>query len=486
MDNLFSLLLLPLISAIVLVFVRSDRAKWVALLLSLINLGLTVPFLLRFDPQAGVQFEQMWVWIERLNVNFHIGLDGISLPLVLLTNGLIPLIIATTDHTRFKGNFYALVLFMQLGLLLVFTALDAFSFYVGWEIALIPIYFICALWGTGDRVATNLKFFIYTFAGSILMLIGILYLYQQTPAGSFEWTAFAGLNLPETTQHWVFWAFFLAFAIKIPILPFHTWQPNTYVQAPAAGTMLLSGIMLKMGVFGLIRWLLPIAPLGVAEYGTLVMTLCVIGIVYASLIAFRQDDAKRLIAYSSIAHVGLISGGVFSLTVDGLQGAMIQMVNHGISVVGLFFVIDLIERRTGSRSLSELGGLASRTPKLAIAFLILVMGAVGLPLTNGFIGEFLLLKGLFGTAGYGLWYAVFGGLTLILGAVYMLRLYQKTMLGELPEQWFSVSDIKSTDVVILGILVVLVVVIGVLPNYLLELSEPAINNLLQQISFRTA
>lgn len=486
MDNLFSLLLLPLISAIVLVFVRSDRAKWVALLLSLINLGLTVPFLLRFDPQAGIQFEQMWVWIERLNINFHIGLDGISLPLVLLTNGLIPLIIATTDRTRFKGNFYALVLFMQVGLLLVFTALDAFSFYVGWEIALIPIYFICALWGTGDRIATNLKFFIYTFAGSILMLIGILYLYQQTPAGSFEWTAFTGLNLPENTQHWVFWAFFLAFAIKIPIIPFHTWQPNTYVQAPAAGTMLLSGIMLKMGVFGLLRWLLPIAPLGVAEYGTLVMILCVVGIVYASLIAFRQDDAKRLIAYSSIAHVGLISGGVFSLTVDGLQGAMIQMVNHGISVVGLFFVIDLIERRTGSRSLSELGGLASRTPKLAIAFLILVMGAVGLPLTNGFIGEFLLLKGLFGTAGYGLWYAVFGGLTLILGAVYMLRLYQKTMLGDLPEQWNSVSDIKSTDVVILGILVILVVVIGVLPNFLLELSEPAINNLLQQISFTTA
>lgn len=486
MDNLFSLLLLPLISAIVLVFVRTDRAKWVALLLSLINLGLTVPFLLRFDPQAGIQFEQMWVWIERLNVNFHIGLDGISLPLVLLTNGLIPLIIATTDRSRFKGNFYALVLFMQLGLLLVFTALDAFSFYVGWEIALIPIYFICALWGSGDRVATNLKFFIYTFAGSIFMLIGILYLYQQTPSGSFEWTAFTNLNLPENTQHWVFWAFFLAFAIKIPIIPFHTWQPNTYVQAPAAGTMLLSGIMLKMGVFGLLRWLLPIAPLGVAEYGTLVMILCVVGIVYASLIAFRQDDAKRLIAYSSIAHVGLIAGGVFSLTVDGLQGAMIQMVNHGISVVGLFFVIDLIERRTGSRSLSALGGLASRTPKLAIAFLILVMGAVGLPLTNGFIGEFLLLKGLFGTADYGLWYAVFGGLTLILGAVYMLRLYQKTMLGELQEQWNSVSDVKSMDVVILGILVILIVVIGVLPNYLLQLSEPAIHNLLQQISFRTA
>ncbi len=486
MDNLFSLLLLPLLSAIALVFVRSDRAKWVALLLSLLNVGLTLPFLLRFDPQGGIQFEQLWVWMERLNVNFHIGLDGISLPLVLLTNGLIPVIIATTDGKRFKGNFYALVLFMQLGLLLVFTALDAFSFYVGWEIALIPIYFICALWGSGDRVATNLKFFIYTFAGSIFMLIGIIYLYQQTPVRSFEWTAFTALNLPDTAQHWIFWAFFLAFAIKIPIIPFHTWQPNTYVQAPAAGTMLLSGIMLKMGIYGLLRWLLPIAPLGVFEYGTLVMILCVVGIVYASLIAFRQDDAKRVIAYSSIAHVGLIAGGVFSLTIDGMQGAMIQMVNHGISAVGLFFVIDLIERHTGSRSLSTLGGLASRAPKLAIAFLILVMGAVGLPLTHGFIGEFLLLKGLFGTAEYGWWYAIFGGLTLILGAVYMLRLFQKTMLGELSEQSSTIKDVKSIDVVILAVLVLFVIVIGVLPNYLLQLSEPSIQNLLQQISFKTA
>ncbi len=486
MDNLFLLLLLPLIAAVLLAFVRSSIAKWIALGSSLLTLALTIPFLLRFDPQGGMQFEQVWVWMERLRVQFHIGLDGISLPLVLLTNGLIPFIIATVDQKRFKGNFYALISFMQVGLLLVFMALDAFAFYVGWEIALIPIYFICALWGSGDRIATNLKFFIYTFAGSILMLIGILYLYQQTPNKSFEWATFASLNLSKDAQRWLFWAFFLAFAIKIPIIPFHTWQPDTYTQAPAAGTMLLSGIMLKMGIFGLLRWLLPIAPFGVSAYGTLAMILCVIGIVYASIIAFKQDDAKRLIAYSSIAHVGLIAGGVFSLNADGMQGAMIQMVNHGISAVGLFFAIDLIERQVGTRSLKELGGLASRMPKLAIALLIIVMGAIGLPLTHGFVGEFLLLKGLFGAEQYGVWYAVFGGLTLILGAVYMLRFYQKSMLGQVSASNENVVDIKLGSVFLLGLLVAAILFIGVFPNYLLRLSEPSVIELIQQFTLRTA
>lgn len=481
MDNLFILLLLPLISAIVLALVKSSSVKWIALVLSLVSLGLTIPFLCQFDPQGGMQFEQSWSWIERLGVGFHIGIDGIALPLLLLTNGLIPLIILATFGRDFKGNFYALVSFMQTGLLLVFTALDAFTFYVGWEIALIPIYFICALWGEGDRIRVNLKFFIYTFLGSILMLVAILYLYQQTPSKDFEWTSFVALDLTDSAQRWVFWAFFLAFAIKIPIIPFHTWQPDTYTNAPAGGTMLLSAIMLKMGVFGLLRWLLPIVPTGVMAYGHIVMFLCIAGIVYASIIAFKQMDAKRLVAYSSIAHVGLISAGVFSLTESGLQGAMIQMVNHGISVVGLFLIIDIIERRTGTRLLDQLGGLASKMQGLAIVFLVIMMGAVGLPLTNGFIGEFLLLKGLFGSPANGVWYAAIGGLTLILGAVYMLRFYQKTMLGELNSSYTEVKDIRGHELVVLGIVVILVIVIGIVPNYLLQLSEPSVNGLLQQI-----
>lgn len=481
MNNLFILLLLPVISAIALCFVRdAARAKWLALVAALLELGLSIPFLCGFVPDASVQFEQRWVWIESLGIQFHIGLDGISLPMVLLTNGLIPLIVLASFSKAHKGNFFGLISFMQAGLLLVFLALDAFSFYVGWEVALIPIYFICALWGDGDRIRINLKFFVYTFFGSLLMLVALIYLYNQSATPSLEWSSLVALELPESTQRWIFWAFFIAFAVKIPIMPFHTWQPDTYTHGPAAGTMLLAGIMLKMGVYGLIRWLLPIAPLGVMAYGTLVMVLCVIGIVYASIIAFKQQDAKRLIAYSSIAHVGLISAGVFSWNVEGMQGAIIQMVNHGLSVIGLFFIIDILQERTATRSLRDWGGLANRMPRLATLFLIILMGAVGLPLTNGFIGEFLLLKGIFD---YGVWYAVFGGLTLILGAVYMLRFYQKSMLGPLPERYAGVLDIKGYELVILGVIVFFTLFLGVYPKAILQLSEASVTNLLNQIKF---
>lgn len=481
MSNLFILLLLPVISAIVLCFVRDAvRAKWIALVTALLELGLSVPFLCGFVPDASVQFEQRWMWIESLGIQFHIGLDGISLPMVLLTNGLIPLIILASFSKAHKGNFFALISFMQAGLLLVFLALDAFSFYVGWEAALIPIYFICALWGDGDRIRINLKFFVYTFFGSLLMLVALIYLYNQSATPSLEWSSLVALELTESTQRWIFWAFFLAFAIKIPIFPLHTWQPDTYTHAPAAGTMLLAGIMLKMGVYGLIRWLLPIAPIGVLAYSNVVMVLCVIGIVYASIIAFKQQDAKRLIAYSSIAHVGLISAGVFSGNIEGMQGAIIQMVNHGLSVIGLFFIIDILQERTGTRNLAEWGGIASKAPRMATVFLIILMGAVGLPLTNGFIGEFLLLKGVFD---YGVWYAVFGGLTLILGAVYMLRFYQKSMLGALPERHAGVSDIKGYELVVLGVIVFFTLFLGIYPKAILQLSEASVTNLLNQIKF---
>lgn len=481
MSNLFILLFVPVISAIVLCFVKDAvRAKWLALVAALVELGLSIPFLCGFVPDASVQFEQQWTWVASLGIQFHIGLDGISLPMLLLTNGLIPLIVLASFSKAYHGNFFALVSFMQAGLLLVFLALDAFTFYVGWEVALIPIYFICALWGDGDRIRINLKFFVYTFFGSLLMLVALIYLYNQSATPSFEWTSFAALDLSESTQRWIFWAFFLAFAIKIPIFPFHTWQPDTYTHAPAAGTMLLAGIMLKMGVYGLIRWLLPVAPLGVLAYSQVAMMLCVIGIVYASIIAFKQQDAKRLIAYSSIAHVGLISAGVFSWNMEGVQGAIIQMVNHGLSVVGLFFIIDILQHRTGTRKLAEWGGMASKTPRLATVFLIILMGAVGLPLTNGFIGEFLLLRGVFD---YGVWYAVFGGLTLILGAVYMLRLYQKAMLGALPERQEGVRDIKGSELLVLVVIVFFTLFLGVWPKAILQLSEASVANLLNQIKF---
>jgi len=455
-------------------------AKWLALVLSLVQVVLTIPFLCTFVPDASIQFEQSFDWISSLNIRFHVGLDGISLPLVLLTNGLFPLIILSTFTKDYRHSFYALASFMQAGLLLVFTALDAFTFYVGWEAALIPIYFICALWGDGDRIKVNLKFFIYTFFGSLLMLIAILYLGQQTPNKDFEWTSFVALDLSDYAQRWLFWAFFVAFAIKIPVFPFHTWQPDTYTNAPTAGTMLLAGIMLKMGTYGVIRWLIPVIPFGTSAYGSVALVLCIIGIVYASLIAFKQKDTKRLIAYSSIAHVGLITAGIFAWNQEGLQGAIMQMVNHGISVVGIFLVLDLIKSRTGTNRLDELGGLAYKMPVLATLFVILMMGAVGLPLTNGFIGEFLLLKSLYSV---GIWYAAFAGLTLIFGAVYMLRLFQKTMLGALDSKYVKVTDASKTEVFVLVILCLFVVLLGVLPNGLLKLSEASVTQLIQSVKF---
>ena len=464
-----------------LAFVRqAQTAKQLALLVSLLSLALTVPFLVNFVPDATMQFEQRFAWIPALGIHFHIGIDGISLPLVLLTNGLIPLIILSAFSYDYKGGFYSLVLFMQAGLLLVFTALDAFAFYVGWEIALIPIYFICALWGGEHRIRVNIKFFIYTFFGSLLMLLAIIYLHVQAPSGDYELSSFYQLALDGGTQRWIFWAFFIAFAIKMPIFPFHTWQPDTYTEAPTAGTMLLAAIMLKMGVYGLIRWLIPIAPVGVAAYGQLALVLCIIGVVYASVIAFKQGDAKRLIAYSSIGHVGLIGAGVFAWNVQSLQGAIIQMINHGISVLGLFFVVDVLIRRLGTRELSAMGGVAKSAPVLAIMFLVIVMGAIGLPVTNGFVGEFLLLIGIYQ---YGIWYAVFGGLTIILAAVYLLRMYQKVMLGEANSQTSAFSDVKGTEWIILAVVVVLVIGIGVYPKALLDISEAAVTELVNKVSW---
>lgn len=479
MNNLALLLLLPVFGALLLAFVKkSGAAKSGALIISVLTLALTIPFLVAFVPDASKQFEQNIPWIPSLGIHFHIGLDGISLPLVLLTNGLVPLIILSTFGHPQKGGFYALILFMQTGLLLVFTALDAFLFYMGWEIALIPIYFICGLWGGVNKIRVTLKFFIYTFSGSLLMLIAIIYLYTQVPTANYELSSFYDLDLDEKTQRYIFWAFFVAFAIKMPLFPFHTWQPDTYVEAPMAGTMLLSGIMLKMGVYGLIRWLIPIAPLGVSQYGHLAMILAIIGVVYASIIAFQQQDIKRLIAYSSIAHVGLIAAGVFVWNVQGLQGAMIQMINHGISVVGLFFVVEIVSQHFGSREMQHMGGMAKVAPRLATVFLIIVLGAIGLPLTNGFIGEFLLLMGVYQA---GIWTAIFAGLTIILGAVYMLRMYQGVMLGETNQKMIAFRDIAGSDLLVFAILIVLIIGIGIYPKPLLHLSEAAVSNLIEQV-----
>ncbi len=482
--ELLILIFLPLVGAIATaLFAKQNTAKVAALIFSIFSLAVALGLLFKFIPDASTQFETNFTWIQQLGINFHVGLDGISLVTVLLTNVLTPIIILASFKNEYKNAnaFYALILFMQSGLLLVFTALDAFLFYIGWEAALIPIYFICATWGGKDRIKVNMKFFVYTIAGSLFMLLGIIYLYLQNPANNFEIAEFYKLQLDATQQGWIFWAFFIAFAIKMPIFPFHTWQPDTYTTAPTPGTMLLSGIMLKMGIYGVIRWLLPVVPHGVQDWTGVVMALAVIGIVYAAIIAFKQKDAKRLVAYSSISHVGLIAAGIFTISQQGLQGSMIQMLSHGINVVGLFFVLDIIKSRLETNKVDELGGLAKVAPQLAITFLIILLGTVALPGTNGFIGEFLLLMSVYN---YSAWLGAVAGLTIIFGAVYMLRSYQKIMLGETNALTASFKDIAGTEKIVLYTICALIIIIGVYPKPLLQLSDASVQHLLEQINHK--
>ena len=478
---LLALILLPLLVSLVLFITKIDlSARWLSLMVALVELGLVCFMLSQFVPNASTQFLMDFEWMPILGIRFKLGVDGISMSLLLLTTLLTPLIILASFKNNYKqpAILYALVLLMQSGLILVFCALDAFLFYVGWEVALIPIYFICTLWGGENRIRVNLKFFIYTILGSLLMLLGIIYIHLQTQDASYSLSSFYNTNLTSSEQGWLFLAFFIAFAIKIPVFPFHTWQPDTYTEAPTLGTMLLSGIMLKMGIYGIIRFLLPIVPLGMARWGDTAMILAVIGVVYASLIAFTQKDAKRLIAYSSIAHVGLITAGVLSFNVQGLQGAIIQMLNHGLSAVGLFLLIDIIERSLGTRSIERLGGIAKVAPKFAVFFLIILLGAVALPLTNGFVGEFLLLSGIYQ---YNSYTTAVVGLSVIFGAVYMLRMYQNILLGELNTLTKNFVDVSNTDFLVLAIIASLTLIIGIYPKPLLMVSESAVQQLILQV-----
>jgi NADH-quinone oxidoreductase subunit M len=382
---------------------------------------------------------------------------------------------------------------MESALIGVFTAKDAFLFYFFFEVALIPIYFIAAIWGGKDRIKVTFKFFIYTIFGSLFLLLALIYLYFQTPgAHSSNITDFYNLNLNEIftytygkysfsvhQQTYIFAAIFIAFAIKMPLFPFHTWQPDTYVESPSAGTMLLSGIMLKMGTYGLLRFLLPITPIASLHWGNVAIGLCVIGIIYGSIIAIQQSDIKRLIAYSSFAHVGLMAAGIFSITQSGILGSIVQMLAHGINVVGLFFVAEIIHRRTNTHELSQLGGITKNAPNFTIYFIIIMLGSVALPLTNGFVGEFLLLKGIFE---HNIIVGGIAGLTIILGAIYMLRMVQKSMFGAENSITSTFPDLTFSEKATLFPIVFLIIFFGIAPNILLKLTEPAVDQLLHLIN----
>jgi NADH-quinone oxidoreductase subunit M len=420
-----------------------------------------------------------------LGSRFSVALDGMGQILCLLTAISFPLVfIATYKREYVKTNsFYALMLLTQAGLMGVFLAVDALLFYFFWELALIPTYFLCSRWGGERRIAVTFKFFIYTFLGSLMMLIGIIYVYTRTPDQSFALTSFYNLKLSIPEQTWLFWLFFVAFAIKMPIFPFHTWQPDTYEQSPTATTMILSGVMVKMGVFAVLRWLVPVLPVASWAWGDTVSILCVIGMIYASLIAMRQDDLKRLIAYSSIAHVGLMCLAIFSTSNPGMQGVMIQMFNHGINIIGLWIVAEFIERQFKTRKISELGGLAQNAPALAIALVVVALGNVALPLTNAFIGEFLMFTGVFTStvSKYNVLFTVLSIITIILSAVYTLNMIQRIFYGNTNALTAAAKDIKINEKLALGVIVLLIVVIGFYPKPVLAITQETVDTIISRM-----
>lgn len=470
---LLIILLLPIVAGLILLPVKNVKILHSgAFVATVVNLVLTI--WLTFSMPA-VTFSTDW--IHFLGIPFALGTDGISLVMILLTNLLFPFIVLAGFNRSGKNEsvLYLLILFTQSALLGVFLAQNAFLFYVFWELALIPVYFILLLWGGEGRKTITLKFFIYTLAGSLILLFGIIYLYQLTPgAHSTDFNVFNQLQIPAQTQTWLFWVLFIAFAIKMPVFPFHTWQPPTYTMASTQGVMILGGVMTKMGIYGALRFLFPIVPEGVLFWQNTVIILGLTGVVYASVIAFRQKNLKTLIAFSSLAHISLMVSAMFVLNNYALQGLLIQVLAHGVIIVALFYIIGLISEKTGTFEMAELGGLKLQAPNLGILFLLVVLGSVALPLTAGFVGEFLMIVGLFQQS---VWFAFFGGLTMIFGAIYMLYAYQRVMLGDKNTTFKKISDVGLIDYLVLIPLIAIIFILGVYPQPVFNLIEESVKSM---------
>jgi len=473
-----TLLILLLIGAVATLVSGDKLASKVALLFSLVAFGLSINLLLQFNQGTDIGFVSNW--IANPKVALALKADGLSMAMVLLTTALTPLIILSSFGNSFNNskNFYALVLFMAFAMVGTFLAADGLLYYIFWELALIPIYFIALIWGNGDvdeRKKAVVKFFIYTLAGSLFMLVGFAYLYSK--AGSFLLEDLYKLELSDCEQFWIFFAFFLAYAIKIPIIPFHTWQAKVYQKAPTVGTMLLSGIMLKMGLYSVIRWQLPIAPDAAKEYMPILIGLSIAGVIYGSVVALRQKDLKKLLAYSSLAHVGLIAAGCYTLTADGLNGAVYQMIAHGFVIVGLFFAAEVIFRRFETRKIDELGGIRSQASGFTSMFMILVLASVALPGTYNFVGEFTVLYSL---SQVNIWFAVIGGIIIILGAYYMLKMFQNVMLGETNTKVFK--DVTVSEAIVFVAIIGFLLFFGLYPKPINDLVNPAIKEILAVIN----
>jgi NADH-quinone oxidoreductase subunit M len=467
------LILIPLLAGSLSFFIRGNGIKALALVATLATLVIS-GYVSWLSLDGAFYFNMPW--IPQLGTEITLQADGMSTMLCLLTGIVMPVVIIANWNKEVDRpwSFYGLMLLSQAGITGVFLAYDALLFYFFWELALIPVYFLCSRWGGERRIAVTFKFFVYTFVGSLMMLAGLIYLSTLSPGpNSYSWANItrAGASLPDGIQQGLFWLLFIAFAIKLPVFPFHTWQPDTYEQSPTPVTIILSALMVKMGMFAVLRWLLPVVPAGVAFWSNTVIILSIIGIVYASCLAIVQTDIKRLVAYSSIAHMGLMCAAAFSNSQLGMHGIMVQMFNHGINITGMWVIVSMIEKRWGTRDMTKMGGMASTAPQMAIALVIISLANVALPLTNGFIGEFMLFSGIFQCdSAYHITFMAIAGLGIILGAVYTLNMVQKTTYGNKTEMVVA-GDMTMNESLAMAVLIMLVLFLGVYPKPLLELTQ---------------
>ncbi|MDH4260105.1 MAG: NADH-quinone oxidoreductase subunit M [Gammaproteobacteria bacterium] len=495
-SNLLSLLVWIPIGAGVLVLLLGDRrialARWITLAASIVTLALCVPLWQQFDiTTPALQFIENASWIPALNAWYHLGIDGIALPLIVLTAFTTPLVViaAWTTIEKRPGQFFAAFLIMEGLMIGVFSAADALLFYVFWEAMLIPMFLIIGIWGGARRVYATIKFFLYTFLGSVLMLVALIYLYLQ--GGSYEIAAMHRLPLGMTEQLLIFLAFFAAFAVKIPMWPVHTWLPDAHVEAPTGGSVVLAAIMLKMGGYGFLRFSLPITPDASRELDWLVITLSLIAIAYIGFVALVQRDMKKLIAYSSIAHMGFVTLGSFmaydillrtgsvSGAAMGLDGAMVQMVSHGLVSGALFLCVGVLYDRLHTREISAYGGVVNTMPVFAFFAVLFAMANAGLPGTSGFVGEFLVIVASFKA---NFWFAFVAALTLILGAGYTLWLVKRVIWGDVGNDGVaSLKDLNAREFLVLAVLAAAVLLIGVWPAPLLDVMRPTLEWLVQQM-----
>ncbi|MBI3939104.1 MAG: NADH-quinone oxidoreductase subunit M [Betaproteobacteria bacterium] len=476
----------PIAFGIVVLFTGSDRnagrARMIALIGAVLGFLVTLPLYTRFDPLAGgFQFTELAPWIESFNVNYHLGIDGISLLLILLNSFTTVLVVLAgweVIRTRI-AQYLAAFLFLSGFMNGVFSALDALLFYVFFEATLIPMFIIIGVWGGPNRVYAAVKFFLYTLMGSLLLLVALIYLYNVSD-GSFSLLDYYQLPLPLTAQILIFIAFFMSFAVKVPMWPLHTWLPDAHVEAPTGGSVVLAAIMLKLGAYGFIRLSLPIVPDASHALAGVVIALSLIAVVYIGLVALVQADMKKLIAYSSISHMGFVTLGIFIFNAHGMEGAVIQMISHGFISGALFLCVGVLYDRVHSRMIADYGGVVNTMPVFAALFMLFAMANSGLPGTSGFVGEFMVIVG---AVKVNFWYAAAAATTLVFGAAYTLWMYKRVIFGAVANRHVAaLSDLGAREFLVLGLLALAVLVMGVWPNPFAEVLHASVNDLLNHVT----